>query len=174
LSRISRHTLHREIVDVTALVETIVSDLKQRDPDRRVAISVQPNMTVHGDRRLVADLFVNLIMNAWKFTSKTANAAIEVGMVEAGPMATLFVRDNGAGFDMAYEKKLFKPFQRLHGNSEFEGTGIGLATVARIIDRHGGRIWAEAKPNAGAVFYFSLPSGPITDQLSTNTAQVVA
>jgi len=174
LSRISRHTLHREIVDVTALVETIVNDLKQRDPDRQVAISVQSNMTVHGDRRLVADLFMNLIMNAWKFTSKTANATIEIGMVEAGPMATLFVRDNGAGFDMAYEKKLFKPFQRLHGNSEFEGTGIGLATVARIIDRHGGRIWAEAKPNAGAVFYFSLPSGPITDQLLTSTAQVAA
>jgi signal transduction histidine kinase len=173
LSRISRHTLHREIVDVTALVDSIVSDLKQKQPERQVEITTQPNMTVHGDRRLIADLFTNLITNAWKFTSKTTDPRIEVGMLHAGPMATLFVRDNGAGFDMAYEKKLFKPFQRLHGTSEFEGTGIGLATVARIIDRHGGRIWAEAKPNAGAVFYFTLPSSPVTDQLSTHT-QVAA
>jgi len=174
LSRISRHTLHREIVDVTALVDSIINDLRQKDPDRQVSVTIQPNMMVHGDRRLIADLFMNLIMNAWKFTSKTAQPSIEVGIVQAGPMATLFVRDNGAGFDMAYEKKLFKPFQRLHGHTEFEGTGIGLATVARIIDRHGGRIWAEAKPNLGAVFYFSLPSSPITDQLSTSSAPVAA
>jgi len=174
LSRISRHTLHREIVDVTALVDSIVADLRQKDPERQIQVTIQSNLTVHGDRRLIADLFTNLIMNAWKFTSKTANATIEVGMIHAGPMATLFVRDNGAGFDMAYEKKLFKPFQRLHGHNEFEGTGIGLATVARIVDRHGGRIWAEAKPNAGAVFYFSLPSSPITDQLSTSSAPVAA
>jgi signal transduction histidine kinase len=174
LSRISRHTLHREIVDVTALVESIISDLRQRYPDRRIEVAVQSNMTVHGDRRLIADLFVNLVMNAWKFTSKTENPRIEVGVINAGPMATLFIRDNGAGFDMAYEKKLFKPFQRLHGHNEFEGTGIGLATVARIVDRHGGRIWAEGKPNEGAVFYFSLPSGPITDQLTVSSARVAA
>jgi signal transduction histidine kinase len=173
LSRISRHTLIREIVDVSALVDSIVSDLRQRDPERHIDVAVQPNMTVHGDRRLIADLFTNLITNAWKFTSKTPEAHIEIGIVHGGPMATLFVRDNGAGFDMAYEKKLFKPFQRLHGNSEFEGTGVGLATVARIVDRHGGRIWAEAKPNSGAVFYFSLPSCPITDQIPVNTPAAV-
>lgn len=164
LSRISRHTLHREIVDVSAMVEGIVQDLSQKDPSRSVQVTIQPNMAVHGDRRLLADLFENLLSNAWKFTSKTQRPQIEIGASRHGSMATLHVRDNGAGFDMLYEQKLFKPFQRLHGSSEFDGSGIGLATVARIIDRHGGRIWAEGKPNAGAVFYFMLPTVPITEQ----------
>jgi signal transduction histidine kinase len=163
LSRISRQTLHREIVDVTALAESIVQDMRQKDPARSVEVLIQPNMAVHGDRRLVGDLFQNLIGNAWKFTSKTSQARIEIGQSTGGTMATLFIRDNGAGFDMAYEQKLFKPFQRLHGTADFDGSGVGLATVARIIDRHGGRIWAEGKPNAGAVFYFTLPTAPITD-----------
>jgi signal transduction histidine kinase len=163
LSRISRQTLHREIVDVTALAESIVQDMRQKDPARSVEVVIQPNMTVHGDRRLVGDLFQNLIGNAWKFTSKTGQARIELGQSTGGTMATLFIRDNGAGFDMAYEQKLFKPFQRLHGTADFDGSGVGLATVARIIDRHGGRIWAEGKPNEGAVFYFTLPTAPITD-----------
>lgn len=164
LSRISRQTLHREIVDASSLVEGIVQDARQRDPTRSVEVVIHPNMTVHGDRRLLNDLFQNLIANAWKFTSKTAGARIEIGQSSGGSMVTLYVRDNGAGFDMAYEQKLFKPFQRLHGAAEFDGSGIGLATVARIIDRHGGRIWAEGKPNAGAVFYFTLPAAPITDE----------
>jgi signal transduction histidine kinase len=164
LSRISRHTLHREIIDVTALVESVMQDLRQKDSTRKVEVEIQPGMIVHGDRRLINDLFVNLLANAWKFTSRTEQARIEVGQSQHGSMATLFVRDNGAGFDMAHEQKLFKPFQRLHGAAEFEGTGVGLATVARIIDRHGGRIWAEAKPNQGAVFYFTLPTTPITEQ----------
>jgi signal transduction histidine kinase len=163
LSRISRQTLHREIVDVTALAESIVQDMRQKDPTRSVEVVIQPNMTVHGDRRLVGDLFQNLIGNAWKFTSKTTSARIEIGQSAGGSLATLFIRDNGAGFDMAYEQKLFKPFQRLHGSADFDGSGVGLATVARIVDRHGGRIWAEGKPNAGAVFYFTLPTAPITD-----------
>jgi signal transduction histidine kinase len=164
LSRISRHTLHREIIDVSALAESVVQDLRQKDPSRNVVVEIQPGMAVHGDRRLINDLFVNLLANAWKFTSRTANSRIEVGQSQHGSMATLFVRDNGAGFDMAHEQKLFKPFQRLHGAADFEGTGVGLATVARIIDRHGGRIWAEAKPNEGAVFYFTMPTSPITEQ----------
>jgi signal transduction histidine kinase len=164
LSRISRHTLHREIVDVSAVAESIVQELRQKDPSRTVDVSVEPNMSVHGDRRLIADLFENLISNAWKFTSKTPSPRIEIGQSQHGSMATLYVRDNGAGFDMAFEQKLFKPFQRLHGTSEFEGSGVGLATVARIVDRHGGRIWAEGKPNSGAVFYFTMPTAPITDQ----------
>jgi signal transduction histidine kinase len=162
LSRISRQTLHREIVDVTALAESIVQDMRQKDPTRSVEVVIQPNMTVHGDRRLVGDLFQNLIGNAWKFTSKTSEARIEIGQSSGGSMATLYIRDNGAGFDMTYEQKLFKPFQRLHGSADFDGSGVGLATVARIVDRHGGRIWAEGKPNAGAVFYFTLPTAPIT------------
>ena len=163
LSRISRQTLHREIVDVTALAESIVQDMRQKDPARNVEVVIQPNMAVHGDRRLVGDLFQNLISNAWKFTSKTAQARIEIGQSSGGSLATLFIRDNGAGFDMTYEQKLFKPFQRLHGTADFDGSGVGLATVARIVDRHGGRIWAEGKPNEGAVFYFTLPTAPITD-----------
>jgi len=163
LSRISRQTLHREIVDVTALAESIVQDMRQKDPARSVEVLIQPNMAVHGDRRLIGDLFQNLIGNAWKFTSKTGQGRIEIGQSSGGSLATLYIRDNGAGFDMTYEQKLFKPFQRLHGAAEFDGSGVGLATVARIVDRHGGRIWAEGKPNEGAVFYFTLPTAPITD-----------
>lgn len=165
LSRISRHTLHREIVNVSALAESIVLELRQKDPARVIEVSVQADMHVHGDRRLLHDLFQNLIANAWKFTSRTEHARIEIGQSEAGYMATLFVRDNGAGFDMNYEQKLFKPFQRLHGAADFEGSGIGLATVARIVERHGGRIWAQGKPNEGATFYFTMPTAPITDAL---------
>ncbi|GFE81052.1 hypothetical protein GCM10011487_30520 [Steroidobacter agaridevorans] len=164
LSRISRHTLHREIIDVSALAESIFQDLRQKDPSRNVEVEIQPGMAVHGDRRLINDLFVNLLANAWKFTSRTEHPRIEVGQSQHGSMATLFVKDNGAGFDMAHEQKLFKPFQRLHGAADFEGTGVGLATVARIIDRHGGRIWAEGKPSEGAVFYFTMPTSPITEQ----------
>ena len=169
LSRISRHTLRREVVDVTGLVESIITDLRQRDPDRDVQVTIQPGMTVHGDRRLISDLLTNTVSNAWKFTSKLAHARIEVGQQTDGAMSTLHVRDNGAGFDMQYAQKLFKPFQRLHSPSEFEGSGVGLATVARIVDRHGGRIWAEAKPNEGAVFYFTLPTSPITDEFAVNS-----
>jgi signal transduction histidine kinase len=164
LSRISRHTLHREIIDASALAESIVGDLRQSDPSRNVQIVIEPRLCVHGDRRLISDLLRNLLANAWKFTSKTPAARIELGQSVGGPMATLFVRDNGAGFDMAHGHKLFQPFHRLHGASEFEGSGIGLATVARIVDRHGGRIWAEAKPNDGAVFYFTLPTVPLTGE----------
>ncbi|MDY0064763.1 MAG: ATP-binding protein [Steroidobacteraceae bacterium] len=164
LSRISRHTLRREHVNISDLVEDIVLEHRQKDPGRAVEVTVQPHMHAHGDRRLLADLFQNLIANAWKFTSKTPDARIEIGQSQCSEMATLYVRDNGAGFDMQYESKLFKPFQRLHGPTEFEGSGIGLATVARIVDRHGGRIWADGAPNAGATFYFTLPTAPITDE----------
>lgn len=173
LSRISRQTLHREMVDASSLVEGIVQDTRQKDPTRSVEVVVQPNMTVHGDRRLLGDLFQNLIANAWKFTSKTPHARIEIGQSSGGSMVTLYVRDNGAGFDMAHEQKLFKPFQRLHGAAEFDGSGIGLATVARIVDRHGGRIWAEGKPNAGAVFHFTLPAAPVTDEFAVRQRALV-
>jgi signal transduction histidine kinase len=164
LSRISRHTLHREIIDLSALADSIVADLRQGDPDRKMDVRIEPNLSVHGDRRLLGDLLRNLIGNAWKFTSKTPAARIEIGCSSDGAIATLFVRDNGAGFDMTHAQKLFQPFHRLHSPAEFDGSGIGLATVARIVERHGGRIWAEAKPGAGAVFYFTLPTTPITGE----------
>jgi len=174
LSRISRHTLHREIIDVSALAESIIQDLRLRDPYRQVTVNIQPGMSVHGDRSLINDLFVNVLSNAWKFTSRTEAARIEVGQSQHGSMATLFVRDNGAGFDMTYEHKLFKPFQRLHGAADFEGSGVGLATVARIIDRHGGRIWAEAKVGGGAVFYFTMPTMPINEQMLRSSERALA
>jgi light-regulated signal transduction histidine kinase (bacteriophytochrome) len=164
LSRISRHTLHRELVDVSSIADTVIGELRQSDPLRVVHVKIQPGMIVHGDRRLICDLVANLLANSWKFTSKTAEPQIAMDCVTSGYMATLHVRDNGAGFDMAYSQKLFKPFQRLHAPSEFTGSGIGLATVARIVERHGGRIWAESQPQHGAVFHFTLPAMPITDE----------
>lgn len=165
LSRISRHTLHRETIDASALAQSIVNDLRQADPHRDVQVTIQPELTVHGDRRLIQDLLRNVISNAWKFTAKTHPARIEIGGSTSGAVATLHVRDNGAGFDMAHAQKLFRPFHRLHAPSEFEGSGIGLATVSRIVARHGGRVWAEAKPNEGAVFYFTLPTKPVTGEM---------
>jgi light-regulated signal transduction histidine kinase (bacteriophytochrome) len=113
-------------------------------------------MQAVADSRLVRAALENLIGNAWKFTSKSAQPRIEVGCLHEGKRTTFFVRDNGAGFDMAYADKLFGAFQRLHSTQEYQGTGIGLATVQRIVHRHGGRIWAEAKPGKGAVFFFTL------------------
>ncbi len=170
LSRISRHTLLREAIDASSLAHSIVNDLRQREPERAVEVSIQPDIFVYGDRRLIGDLLRNVLENAWKFTSKTANARIELGGTIDGTMATLHVRDNGAGFDMAHAQKLFRPFHRLHSASEFEGSGIGLATVARIVERHGGRVWADAKPNEGAVFYFTLPTAPITGEILVQQA----
>ncbi len=174
LSRISRHTLHRETIDASALAQAIVNDLRQADPTREVQVTIQPDLFVHGDRRLIHDLLRNVIGNAWKFTAKTANARIDVGGAGAGAMATLHVRDNGAGFDMAHAQKLFRPFHRLHTATEFEGSGIGLATVSRIVERHGGRVWAESKPNEGAVFYFTLPTMPVTGEMLAQQARASA
>jgi signal transduction histidine kinase len=137
--------------------------LRQQYPRHKVDCVIEPNLVVNADPRLMKSLFGNLLGNAWKYTSRLTHARVEVTCTQATGGIVFSVRDNGAGFDMAHEQKLFKPFQRLHGAAEFEGTGVGLATVARIIDRHGGRIWAEGKPNAGAVFYFTLPTAPITD-----------
>lgn len=164
LSRISRHTLHREMIDASALAHSIVQDLRQSEPNRDAEITIQSDLHVHGDRRLIGDLLRNLLANAWKFTGKTNAPKIELGGTALGAMATLYVRDNGAGFDMAHAQKLFRPFHRLHSANDFEGSGIGLATVARIVERHGGRVWAESKPNEGAVFYFTLPTMPITGE----------
>jgi light-regulated signal transduction histidine kinase (bacteriophytochrome) len=130
--------------------------LQRASPDRRVVFTVADGLSAEGDARLVAIAFENLLGNAWKFTGNRDPARIEVGAADDG---TLFVRDNGAGFDMAYKEKLFGMFQRLHSRSEFDGTGIGLATVHRIIRRHGGKIWAEGAVGEGAAFFFTLGAG---------------
>jgi signal transduction histidine kinase len=156
LSRITRHELRPELLDISALAQQTLDDLKHKEPQRAVNITIQSELHAHGDRRMVSDLLGHVLGNAWKFTSRTPDALIEVGATRDGAAAALFVRDNGAGFDMAYAPKLFKPFQRLHPPSEFEGAGVGLASAARIVSRHGGKIWVEAAPNTGAVCYFTL------------------
>jgi light-regulated signal transduction histidine kinase (bacteriophytochrome) len=159
LSRVSRTTVERRAVDVSEIARQVIADCAQRDPARAVDCSVREGMSAEADPRLLRTAFENLIGNAWKFTSTTAHARIEVGSLRDGAHETFFVRDNGAGFDMAYADKLFTAFQRLHGSNEFAGTGIGLATVQRIVHRHGGRIWADAQVGKGAAFYFTLSYG---------------
>ena len=152
LSRITRATLARSRVDVSALARATLERLQRAEPTRQVEVRVEDGIEVSGDARLLGIALDNLLGNAWKFTARKSSARIELGREGA----TIFVRDNGAGFDMAYADKLFGVFQRLHSTREFEGTGIGLATVQRIIHRHGGRIWAEGVPGEGACFFFTL------------------
>jgi light-regulated signal transduction histidine kinase (bacteriophytochrome) len=156
LSRVSRGTLERSQVDVSELARQVVAVIRQHDPGRSVDISVWDDMNVEADPRLLRAALENLIGNAWKFSAKAEHPRIEVGVLRDGRHQVFFVRDNGAGFNMAYVDKLFSPFQRLHSAGEFAGTGIGLATVQRIVFRHGGRIWADGKVGQGATFYFTL------------------
>ena len=134
----------------------VIEELRTSSSDRKVSVTIAPNLSVSGDARLVRILLGNLIGNAWKFTGNKADAKIEVGGEGVNGEARLFVRDNGAGFDMIHSHKLFGAFQRLHSQSEFPGMGIGLATVRRIVNRHGGRSWAEGAVGEGATFYFVL------------------
>jgi len=158
LSRVTRSEMRREPVDLSALAQAVLAELRGSDPQRQVAVSVAEGLSASGDPRLLRAALGNLLGNAWKFTSRTAGARIEVGRLAAVEPPTFFVRDNGAGFDMAYAERLFSAFQRLHGPNEFAGSGIGLATVQRIIQRHGGRAWAEGQVGRGATFYFTLPA----------------
>jgi len=158
LSRLSRKDLQREAVDLTRLAREVERDLRGLAPDRRVDVAVAEGLSCVGDPTLLRAALANLIGNAWKFTSKRDEARIEVGKSgEEDGAPVFFVLDNGAGFNMEYAEKLFGVFQRLHSQEEFPGTGVGLATVQRIIRKHGGRIWAKSRPNEGAVFYFTLP-----------------
>ena len=158
LSRVTRSEIHREPVDLSALATAAVAQLRAREPERVVDLVVAPELRAQMDLALARALLENLVGNAWKFTGKTAAARIELGTTQKDGTTAFFVRDNGAGFDMAYAGKLFAPFQRLHGGNEFPGTGIGLATVQRIVRRHGGRVWAEGAVGGGATFYFTIPT----------------
>lgn len=157
LSRVTRSEIRRSMVDLSQLAQSVINDLQNASPERQVEVTIAPDLKVNADFNLMRIVLENLLGNAWKFTQKHPSAKIELGVTVKDKQTTFFVRDDGAGFDMAYVNKLFGAFQRLHDTSEFEGTGIGLATVQRIIHRHGGSVWAEAVVEQGATFYFTLP-----------------
>jgi signal transduction histidine kinase len=156
LSRVSREEIQREEVDLSAMARTIATELRKSQPERRVEFVIANGLVANADERLLRVAMENLLENAWKFTGKHAQATIEIGVTQVDGEQVFYVRDNGAGFDMAYADKLFGTFQRLHGRTEFPGTGIGLATVQRIVHRHGGRPWAKGGVGKGATFYFTL------------------
>jgi PAS domain S-box-containing protein len=156
LSRVSRSDMTREAVDLSALAVEVTAELRQREPGRQVEVVIAPNLTARGDASLLRLVVENLLGNAWKFTSRQGCARIEVGSATVDGKAAFFVRDDGAGFDMTYADKLFAPFQRLHSAVEFEGTGIGLALVRRVVLRHGGRVRGEGAVGQGATFTFTL------------------
>ncbi|MCH8989019.1 MAG: type IV pili methyl-accepting chemotaxis transducer N-terminal domain-containing protein [Chloroflexi bacterium] len=156
LSRVTRTEMHREEVDLSSMARTIAAELSQSDPERDVEFVIGEGAVVTGDLPLLRAVMENLLENAWKYTSKHPRAKIEFGITRDDGRPAYFVRDDGAGFDMAYADNLFGAFQRLHGATEFEGTGIGLATVQRILHRHGGSVWAEGAVEKGATFYFTL------------------
>ena len=158
LSRVGRAELTRERIDISSIAQAVFEELKKKHTDRHVQIRIAEELLAEADGRLVRVALDNLLGNAWKFTGKVSEPLIEVGTEQKETGSVFFVRDNGAGFDMAYAENLFRPFQRLHEESDFPGTGIGLATVHRIVDRHGGRIWAEGRVGEGATFYFTLPT----------------
>ena len=156
LSRITRSELHTSQVDLSALAGSILTELLSREPERQLKIEIQSGLIAAGDERLLRVALENLLSNALKFTSTVENAQIRVGAQRDGMEKNFFISDNGVGFDMDYADKLFGAFQRLHNNDEFPGTGIGLAIVQRVINKHGGRIWSRAEKGKGATFYFNL------------------
>jgi signal transduction histidine kinase len=156
LFRLTSGEIHREQLDLTTLAREIVDEVRAENPDRKVKVTVADGITASGDRRLLRILLANLINNAWKFTSLEAAPKVEVGAEIVDGERRVFVRDNGVGFDMIYAHRLFGAFQRLHSQSDFPGAGIGLATARRIVNRHGGRIWAEGAVGEGATFYFVI------------------
>jgi len=145
--------------NLSAIAESITNELKEIQPGRDVEIVIQPNLSITADKGLLRIVLFNLLGNAWKFTEKQDKALIEFGLTKSKNKQAYFVRDNGVGFDMAYSDKLFQPFQRLHSSDEFKGTGIGLSTVQRIVNRHLGDIWVESKEGTGTTFYFTIGQG---------------
>jgi signal transduction histidine kinase len=160
LSQVGRTELQLGRVDLSGAAGAVAAELRRRDPERTAAIEIEPDLEAQADQRLARVVLDNLLGNAWKFTAKTQAPRIEVGAETREGERVFFVRDNGAGFDMRYAESLFAPFRRLHRQSEFPGTGIGLATVQRVVQRHGGRIWAESREGQGASFFFTLPDRP--------------
>ncbi len=156
LSRVTRSEMKRELVDLSSLVQSIAAELQKSQSTCQVEFIIAPGLTANGDARLLRILLENLLGNAWKFTGTHPKARIEFGTTQVDGEQVFFIRDDGVGFDMKYADKLFGVFQRLHGASEFPGTGVGLATVQRIVHRHGGRVWAEGEVEKGATFYFTL------------------
>jgi K+-sensing histidine kinase KdpD len=159
-SRLCRCNINRALVDLSVLAVEIAEQLKMTQPERRVSFSIAEEITAHGDLRLLRLAMEHLLGNAWKYTGKREEALIEFGTTKVAGKSACFVRDNGAGFDMTQAKRLFTPFQCLHSREEFDGVGIGLATVQRIIHRHGGRVWAHGEEDKGATLYFTLPPPP--------------
>ena len=159
LSRVTRAEMYREPINLSKLANEVAQELQSREPERKVALKIAPGLEAVGDNRLIRVALENLIGNAWKFTSRRAQAEIEFGVGTSNSGQAYFVRDNGAGFDQAFASRLFGPFQRLHASAEFPGSGIGLATVQRIIHRHGGPVWAEGFVDRGATVYFTLGRG---------------
>lgn len=157
LSRVTRAELHQQEVDMTAAVTLVLDRLKEADPERNVSLKIRPGVSAVGDGRLIRIALENLLANAWKFSAARPDALIEFGLTQSGGETVYFIRDNGVGFDMAFVERLFGPFQRLHLATEYPGTGIGLATVQRIIHRHGGRVSAEGRVGHGATFSFTIP-----------------
>jgi two-component system sensor histidine kinase/response regulator len=156
LARVTRAEMREQEVDLSGLVTLLLDRMREAEPGRQVEAKVRPGVTVVADGQLLRIAIENLLENAWKFTGKETRARIEFGQTNVAGEPAYFIRDNGAGFDMAYADRLFGPFQRLHLASEFPGTGVGLATVQRIIHRHGGRVWAEAMLGQGATFHFTI------------------
>jgi len=156
LARLSRQEMRRQVFSLSEMAERVTTALATAQPQRKVSVAIQPQMNANGDPGLVRAVLDNLIGNAWKFTGRTTAPALEIGAIDEGGSTVYFVRDNGAGFDMQYVHKLFAPFQRLHHAEEFDGTGIGLATVKKIVQRHGGRAWIESAVGTGTTAYFTL------------------
>jgi PAS domain S-box-containing protein len=157
LAKVSHQPLRSETVDLESLIQELIRTLRDREPARQIEIACSALPRVCGDRRLLSIAFNNLLENAWKYTSRRSDAHVEIGCSDDEGRVVFYIKDNGTGFDMQYAEHLFEPFRRLHTAQEFPGTGIGLATVARVVERHGGRIWADAAPDRGATFYFTLP-----------------
>jgi light-regulated signal transduction histidine kinase (bacteriophytochrome) len=165
-SRLSRQQIQRIEIDVRALVQEVIDDLMASESVRRIEWEVDTLPAMIGDRSMIRQVYVNLLSNALKFTRKRDVARIEVGSRESGGEIVYYISDNGAGFDMQYQEKLFGVFQRLHSEKEFEGTGVGLANVRRIVHRHGGRIWAEGRVGEGATFYFTISTEEVHNGIS--------